>query len=422
MSAIQTAMDRALAPDNVTLGDRAGSGLWRGLVVGGLAFIAIAVIGGLAGDGEMKKTALHALHTGFLSAIAFPLAAMAFVMMLHQTAAGWSATIRRPFEHMMSLLWLAAPLFFGVLLLQALFTASHSGEGTAPFVWNWMDASYTAGDPLYESKKAYLNTPFFLIRALVYLAVWIVLSMSLYGLSTRQDVDGDRWHTRTMRKISAVGLVLFAFTVAFAGFDWVMTLDFHWFSTMLGVHFFARSMVSAIALGTVTLIVLRSLGRLHVCFTEEHLHDLSKLVFAFLVFWAYISFSQYFLIWYANIPEETAYFVIRKEGGWAALSWILPVAHFLVPFIVLLPRPWRRSRGLIGLMCVYLIVMQLLDGYWYIRPEVKGVGPWQWVDLVGVLGPVLVFLGLYVRKLASGPLIPLKDPRLSEALHHRYAV
>jgi hypothetical protein len=370
----------------------------------------------------MRSTSLHALHTGFIAAIGFPLAAMGFVMILHQTAAGWSASIRRPFEHMMSLLWLAAPMFFGILLLQAAFTMGFSGEGKAPYIWNWMDSAYREGDLLYEAKKPYLNTPFFLIRALLYFAVWIVLSMSLYGLSTRQDVDGDRWHTRTMRKISAVGLLLFAITTAFAGFDWVMTLDYHWFSTMLGVHFFARTMVSMIALGTLTLIILRSLGRLHVCFSDEHLHDLSKLVFAFLVFWAYISFSQYFLIWYANIPEETAYFVIRKEGGWRLLSWILPLGHFLIPFIVLLPRPWRRSRGLIALMCVYLIAMQLLDGYWYVRPEVKGVGPWQWVDFVGVLGPVLVFLGLFVRKLGSGPLVPVKDPRLHEALHHRNAI
>jgi hypothetical protein len=188
---------------------------------------------------------------------------------------------------------------------------------------------------------------------------------------------------------------------------------------MLGVHFFAKCMVSMLALGTLTFIILRGTGRLHVAFTNEHLHDLSKLVFAFTVFWAYISFSQYFLIWYANIPEETTYFQIRKMGYWYIVSWILPIIHFIIPFLILLPRPMRRSPAVMGAMCVYMIVAQLIDTYWYVRPEVKGVGPGQWVDFAGALGPVLIFLGLFVRKVASGPLIPLKDPRLPEALHHK---
>lgn len=419
MSVAQGDTGRYMARDNVELPAGAGSVLWKGLAGVGALLTALAVLGGLTGDATMARTALHSLHVGFLMSVAFPLAGLVFVMILHQTNAGWSATIRRQFENMMWLVWVPGLMFAGILVLQAVYTMRSEGGAYAPYLWEWMNGAYRAGDPLYEHKKGFLNFGFFLIRALVYFAVWCGLAFVLWNESVRQDEDGDRWHTATARKVSSIGLVLFAFTAAFAGFDWVMTLDYHWFSTMLGVHFFARAMVAGLALGTLTLIVLRSFGRMHGAFTREHQHDLSKLLFAFVVFWAYISFSQYFLIWYANIPEETGFFVLRKSGDWALMSWLLPIGHFIVPFLVLLPRPWRRSRGVIGFMCVWLIVMQAVDTFWMVRPEVDGVGPGAWVDFPGVVGPILIFLGMYVRRVSSGPLVPLHDPRLGEALHHR---
>ena len=420
MTTAHANLDSVLARDNVELSPGAGSMLWKGLAGLGTLLIAVVVVAAFSTtDLKFRSTALHALHTGFLTAISFPIAALVFVMILHQTGAGWSATIRRQFENMMSLVWIAAPMFFGILALQWLMNRGVEPTRTSPYLWNWMNPAYTTGDVLYEHKAAFLSMWFFLVRALVYFAVWIGFSMVLWNLSTRQDHDGNKWHTSTARKVSAVGILCFAITAAFAGFDWVMALDYHWFSTMLGVHFFAKCMVSMLALGTLTFLMLRARGRLHVAFTNEHLHDLSKLVFAFVVFWAYISFSQYFLIWYANIPEETTYFQIRKEGYWYGLSWVLPIMHFIIPFLVLLPRPVRRNPAIMAFMCVYMIVAQMIDTYWYVRPEVKGVGPGQWVDFAAALGPVLIFLGLYVRKVASGPLIPLKDPRLPEALHHK---
>ncbi len=419
MTALPTKLESVMAKDNIELSAGAGSTLWKGLAGLGTVLTAVTIVAAFASGAVFRATALHSLHVGFLVALSFPLAALVFVMILHQTAAGWSATIRRQFENMMSLVWIAVPMFFGILALQWLFNIGIPKTEGSPYLWQWMNTAHTEGDALYANKAAFLNVWFFLVRAIVYFIAWIGLSMALWSLSTRQDSDGNKWHTVTARKISAVGLPIFAITTAFAGFDWIMSIDYHWFSTMLGVHFFARCMVSMLSLGILTFIVLRSTGRLHVAFTDEHLHDLSKLLFAFIVFWAYISFSQYFLIWYANIPEETTFFQIRKTGDWRIVSWILPIVHFIIPFLVLLPRPARRSRAVMAVMCVYMIAAQMLDGYWYIRPMVDGVGPWQWVDLAGILGPVLIFLGLYVRKVASGPLIPLKDPRLPEGLHHK---
>ena len=415
----QADVGRYMASDNVELPAGAGSVLWKGLAFVGLVLSALAILGGFSGDALTAKTALFALHTGVIMTLGFPLAALVFVMILHQTGAGWSATIRRQFENMMWMIWLPGLMFAGILILQALYVGANEPGASAPYLWDWMNSAKTEGDALYEHKKAFLNFPFFLIRAIVYFLIWCGFAFALWNLSTRQDSDGDKWHTATARKVSAVGIPLFAFSAAFAGFDWVMTLDYHWFSTMLGVHFFARSMIAALSLGTLTLIVLRSFGRLHGAFTREHLHDLSKLMFAFVVFWAYISFSQYFLIWYANIPEETMFFQIRKEYPWTWMSWAIPIGHFIVPFILLMPRPWRRSRGLIAAVCVYMIVVQTLDTYWMIRPEVLGAGPGQWVDFPGVLGPMLIFFGLFIRRVSSGPLVPLKDPRLHESLDHK---
>jgi hypothetical protein len=412
------------ASDNIQLKAGAAKGLWTAMTGVGCVLTGIAFLAGLAGDATAASTSLHALHAGFISAIAFPLGALVFVMILHLLKAGWSATIRRQFENLASLVWVGAALFLFIVIAQAVYVAVHPATNKAdgvyaPFLWNWMDANYRAGDSLYEHKQGFLNAPFFAIRNLLYFAVFIGLATVLNGLSRQQDQDGNKWHTVTALKVSAGGIVFFAFSLAFAGFDWVMTLDYHWFSTMFGVYTFAVSIAAAMSLVTLTFILLRSFGRLHGAFTVEHLHDSSKLVFAFMVFWAYIAFSQYFLIWYANIPEETMFFQVRKEGAWNFWSYLVPIAKFIIPFVILLPRPWRRNFLISGAMCAWIIVMTMVEMFWMIRPEAKGsVGP-VWVDLPGVLGPVLIMLGLYVRKVASGPLVPLKDPRLDEALHHK---
>lgn len=422
MSSAPVALDKVFARDNIFLPENAGATLWRGLLGLGAVLVLVSFVLVLTGGLKTANVVLHSYHTGMLVSLGFSLGALVFVMILHQTNAGWSATIRRQFENLMSLVWVGGLLYLAGVVLQTAALMRYPGGVDAPYLFNWMNDAYVAGDTLYEHKRGFLNVPFFFIRAIVYFSVWLGLSYGLWSYSTRQDVDGDKWLTAHARKLSAVGLLLFAFTTAFAGFDWMMTLDFHWFSTMFGVYFFAGCILSALALGTLVLITLRSFGRMHVAFTDDHLHDLGKLVFAFTVFWAYIAFSQYFLIWYANIPEETAWMLRRKQGPWELLSWIIPIGHFIVPFIFLMARTIRRSRPLLALGCVWLLFMHVLDWYWAIRPEVKfegkPVGP-SLLDAVAIAGPVLIFLGVMVRKIGSGPLIPLKDPRLPEALAHK---
>ncbi len=421
--------DRVLASDNVELPAGAGFILWAGMVFVGLLLTAGAVLGGMT-SATSAAVSLHAIHTGFLAAISWPLGALGFVLILHLVKAGWAVTARRQFENLMSLVWVGAIMFIVVVALQLLYTTFHSADvpaKDAPYLWNWMNADYVKGDSLYTKKAAFLNEGFFAVRAFIYFAVWMGLARALGSLSRRQDADGDRWHSATAVRIAAPGILLFAFTLAFAGFDWLMALDHHWFSTMLGVYFFAISIAGALALGTLSLIALRAFGRLHGAFTVEHQHDLAKLVFAFIVFWAYIAFSQYFLIWYANIPEETAFYIVRKGGTdvegaalWQALSWFVPIGKFIIPFVILLPRPLRRIPGLVALVCVWILFMGCVELYWMVRPEVEA--GFRWMDIAGVFGPPLIMLGLFVRQISKAPLVPLQDPRMDEALHHRNTI
>lgn len=423
MSAIDTS--RFLERDNIYPSAKSGAGSWVVVAVAGVILTALAVIGGFVGGEEGSKTALYALHTGFCFTVLMPVTALGFVMILNVTKSGWSATIRRQLENMMVLVWIPAIMFVGILALQILYTNSidvEAGDKYAPYLWKWMNPAYVEGDVLYEHKKAYLNMPRFLVMSVLYFAVWGVLAFLINNESVSQDTDGNKWRTVTALKISAIGLPVFAFATAFAGFDWLMTLDFHWFSTMLGVHFFAGGLITALCVLTLTLLLLRASGKLHGCFTKEHMHDLGKLVFGFNCFWAYIAVSQYLLIWYANIPEETQFYTIRKEGGWEAFSWLLPIVHFVIPFIMLLPRPCKRNGLILGSACVIILAGQVIDTYWMIRPGVKlaeGKAPvLTWLDVVGVAGPILILIGFYIRKIGSGPLIPVNDPRLPQSLTH----
>ncbi len=428
-------ISRVFEAENVTIRPGSLKPFSSALIGAGAVALLLTVIAGVirgsaddpasrAAAADGASAALHAYHTGSLIVLSLVLGALVFYMISTAAKAGWWVLIKRPFEHAMSLVWVPLVLFIGAVVLQALFVnvqgvETDKGAGLyAPFLWNWMDPQYRAGDPLYEHKAMYLDTAWFWVRALLYFSVWIALCKVIVGIARTQERDGNKWHTATLVKVSVVGLPLFAFATAFASFDWMMGLDYHWFSTMFGVYFFAGGVLAMLCLGNLALILLRTFGKMRGAFTVEHQHDMSKLIFAFVVFWAYITFSQYFLIWYAAIPEESMWFGWRKDN-WGWLEWAIPIGHFIIPFLVLLPRPARRSTAVMTVMCLWLIGMHVLDIFWVVRPEVKGVGSIVWQDIVGVAGPLLIFLGLYVRKFESVELIPRNDPRTHEALEHK---
>lgn len=380
----------------------------------GLLGLGVTVAAGFTGH---LKHALAAYHVGVMSCLAMALGCLFWVMAFHLTQAGWSTTIRRQFENVMMLLPVLALMVAPVLVIEV---------WTGGQLFTWMNKDIAHGDVLLERKSAYLNPMFFMGRALIYLFVWSYLSSKLFRYSIEQDRTGNKWLTNQARFTSAWGMLLFALTTAFAAFDWLMSADYRYFSTMWGVYYFAGAAFSSIPVVVLILARLRASGRLEGLVTEEHTHDLGKLMFGFTVFWAYIGFGQYFLTWYANIPEETAYFLFRKSYGWEYVSMFLVIGHFLVPFYLLLWRFMRRSLRLLSIMAAWAILCQVVDIAWIVRPMVYALDEADkihldriWLDIAGVVGVMGIFFGLLIRRVNAAPLIPLRDPRLPEALHHR---
>jgi len=370
---------------------------------------------------KLAKHAISAYHTGFIVMLTMTLGPLGLVMIFHLVKAGWAVTIRRQLENMAALVPAALIMFTPIILATVIVKQD--------ILFKWMSPALLATDPLLVAKSPFLNATFFYIRLAIYFAIWLFVAMRLNRLSREQDTSGNKDLTVRAGLTSAWGILAFALSLAFASFDLIKSLDFHWFSTMFGVYIFAGSMVAAVATLVLTLAVIRGQGRLKGLVTSEHLHDLGKLLLAFTIFWAYVNFSQYFLIWYANIPEETAWYMLRTNNGWQYLGIALILLHFVVPFLLLLWRGSKRSIGILAVAAVLLLAMHCVDIFYCIRPIVymgfesggiiKGKVGYSWMDLTGILGPVLVFVGLLIRKIGSGPLIPMQDPRLPEDLGHK---
>ena len=210
---------------------------------------------------------------------------------------------------------------------------------------------------------------------------------------------------------------MLAFTTTYASFDWIMSLDPTWASTIFGVYFWAGAIVASLALLTLTIVLLHSQGLLQNTITTEHLHDLGKLLFGFTIFWTYIAFSQYLLIWYANLPEETSYFILRRTGTWNIVSWSLAIGHFVVPFLMLMPRTFKRNPLILGLVACWILVFHYVDLYWLIMPTLHRSGflP-HWLDLTVPLAMFSATLALATWLSLGKPLIPVGDPRIQESL------
>ena len=265
-------------------------------------------------------------------------------------------------------------------------------------------------DPI-EGKAAYLNTSAFVTRSVFYLAVWSLIAWWFRSQSMKQDHSGDSAITQRLQMASAPALIVFGASVTFAAFDWLMSLDPHWYSSIFGVYFFAGTVVGFFAF-QVLLSTVRS-SRL----TMEHFHGLGKLLFGFVCFWAYIAFSQYLLIWYASIPEETLWYQYRFEGSWFGLSLLLALGHFVLPFFFFLPVRSKTSRALRAGGAIWLLGMHYLDLYWVVVPGLhpRGVS-FRWPDLATMVGVALVFgsaLSIFTSRSAA---IPESDPRLAESL------
>lgn len=374
------------------------------LVAGLLGLLGAGV--GLLSAGS-REQALHSYLVAYVFIVTIALGGLFFAMLQHLVGAVWSVVVRRIAEIIASALPVLALLFVPIAM----------GVKTL-FPW----AGHAAHEHAVVAKAAYLNLPFFFTRAAFYFVTWVGLSLIFYNRSVAQDKSRDPFTLLTLRHVSAPAMFLFGITLTFAGFDWLMSLNAEWFSTIFGVYVFAGTVTSSLSAFILTGILLRRQGVLTEAFTIEHYHDLGKLLFGFIVFWTYIGFSQYFLIWYGNLPEETHWFLHRWEGGWKAYSVALVFIHFAIPFFGILSRNAKRSLTILGVVAPWMIAAHYIDLYWVVMPQLHKEGPvLSWLDVSCLLGVGGIFLAVVAHRLGSVPLVPVGDPRLQASMEFENA-
>jgi len=281
-------------------------------------------------------------------------------------------------------------------------------------------AEHVEHQEVMQSKSWYLNQTFFFARLIAYFIIWYLVGFTLLKWSTDQDKTKDLALTVKLARFSAPGIVLMTLTLTFAAFDWIMSLDPTWYSTIFGVTFFSGSMVCAFATLIITFLGFRQNGLLAKEVTVEHYHDLGKLLFGFMCFWAYVCFSQFMLIWYASIPEEVTFYHHRWDGNlWRNVSLALIGLHFMFPFVFIMSRNIKRNLGLLRIGATLLLTMHVIDIYWLIMPNMPHQATFSVsvFDVFGFLGPVGIFLAVAFRRMNEYPILPVGDPRLQRSIH-----
>lgn len=404
-----------LTVENTTL---PANSLWRKLPAIGVV-LGLAGLGGAWALGETvngDKVSHTQFFFSYLTALVFwasiGLGGLFFVLIQHGTRAGWSVVVRRIFENWMATL----PLF--ALLIAPVVLGAHD-----LYHWTHVDKPEVANDILLSHKAPYLDEGSFLIRSIAIVAVWSFLALMYYRRSVAQDTSRDPELSHSMRRWAPVGFALFAISLTVAALDWIMSLDPHWYSTIFGIYYFAGGLMAAGAASILAAIALQKAGVLKDAITTEHFHDMGKWTFAFMTFWAYSAVSQFLLIWYANIPEETLFYGHRLHGGWEVVTVLLPLVKFLFPFWFLMQRGVKRNRKLLAIGAGILLVGQYVDMFWLVQPNMAialgqdhghfHFAPADILAFVGVGGLVVATFAWLTGRAATAP---VGDPRLAESL------
>jgi len=342
----------------------------------------------------------------FFSGIA--LAALIMVMLHHITKSSWGVLFRRISETFISNIWIwgifAIPVILGI----------HN-------LYHWSHEDAVMADKILKGKSAYLNTPFFIARQFIYFAIWGYLGYKLHKVSVEMDKTNDWGLTALLRKVSAPGIPLFALTIAFASFDWLMSLDPHWFSTMFGVYFFSISFQAFWPVMILLVFYMQRKGILQNTIRQVHIYDLGAWFFAFTIFYAYIAFSQFLLIYYANLPEETLWYFNRLEGSWKYIAYSLLIFRFAVPFLVLLNREAKKNRTILTIISILVLVIHFAEIYWIAMPVLFKDGiHFSWMDVTAFLGLGGMFFGLFFNRFKKHDMVPKNDPQLDDCLSKSY--
>jgi hypothetical protein len=369
----------------------------RSLLVG-IAGVLLSITGYILDREEFLRSYLFA--DMFFTGMA--LGCLGILLLNHTVGGKWGMVIRRLCEAGARTIPFTAIFLLPVLL-------------SIPVLYVWARPE-AAHDANIQSKAAYLNVPFFLARAVFFFLVWTFYAYRLSGWSKQQDETGDSRLISKMRALSAPGLVVFTFTGTFAFVDWIMSLEPEWFSTMYGAMYLVGQMLEAFALVIAVVIVLSQWEPIKEYVTAQHFHDLGNMMLAFTVLWAYLSFSQFLIIWAGNLPDEVPWYVRRLGQGWGGVAVFLVVFHFCVPFLLLLQRDIKRRASLLLKVALFMLVVRIVDVYWIVEPSFYGNKVQvHWTDFVAPLAVGGLWLALFFWQLSSRPLVPLRDPRLEGA-------
>lgn len=368
---------------------------------------AVCLLAAIIGFQSNLANFFVSFHVTWIYFVSIVMGAIFFVLIQHATRAGWSVAVRRLMENT-GLLMPFLSVFFLVILL---------GSGVLFHEWLSLDSHH---DKILDAKRWYLNFPFFTGRGIFYLVAFSVAAILFHRKSVKQDHTGNQEYTYSLQNLSYPFLIVLGFCVTFAAFDWIMSLSPHWYSTIFGIYFFASCYLAAIAFLVCAAFIIKDTKVFQSILRKDHFFDLGTLLFGQTCFWAYAFFAQYLLIWYANIPEETKFFEVRNHHQWFYVWITLIVAHFFVPFFLLISRRSKQSRQWILGMAIWILMMHFVDLYWLIVPNFsKNHIPFDWKDLLLFFGFWAVFLGVFCLVSKKYALVPVKDPRLPESLAYQ---
>lgn len=371
----------------------------RALAVGVAASIAAAA-GAFADPVQFYRSYLVA----WLFWLGLGLGSLAIVLLHRMTGGSWGFAIRRLLESGMRTLPLLALLFVPIAI-------------GMPRLYAWTDDAVVAHDPLLQHKAVYLNTPFYLARTILFFALWIGSAALMLRFSTKSDRTGDPRHEKRARFFSGPLLGFYSVTMTLAAIDWAMSLEPHWFSTMYGVIFVVGQVLSTLAFAVVASSWLHRREPFKRWLSADHFHDLGNLMFAFVLLWAYTSFSQFLIVWSGNIGEETPWYLARTRGGWQAVALALALFHFAVPFLLLLWRRIKRDTSVLPFVALLLLAMRFVDLFWLVGPSFHPEGfSIHWLDVVLPIAIGGLWLAFFVQQLKGRPLLSLQDAQLEAML------
>lgn len=375
----------------------------RAFTVGGVALL-LSLYGAL----RSPERFYHSYLMSFMLVLGLALGSLGLVMLQHLTGGHWGIIIRRPLESATRTLPLLAACFLPIALM-----------GMKYLYGAWLNPEELRKEPLSEFQQSYLTAGRFELRACIYFVIWLLLMYIFNRLSKEQDArPEDRVLRRSLKMLAGPGIILYVFAMTFAAIDWVMSISPHWASTMYGFLFVAGQLISSISLMIAVVVLLARTEPFCSVLQRRHLHDLGKLLLAFVMLWAYFDFSQLLIIWSGNLPEEITFYRTRLYGSWGVVAVIVLIFHFFVPFFLLLPQSVKRSNKLLPRIALWLIFMRLVDLYWMTRPEFTSRAVPSWLDLVLPIALGGLWLGLFAFNLKQFPLLPLGDPKLAEAIEH----